>query len=234
MPRRVVTPENLSRDFIIDLEREDGPVGLNLDPAHFQRDPETGEIRVIGGGGDGGGAIAVSADGVIVHVAPSDINFVGAGVVDDGDGTVTVTVAPGGAGSSVSNDGLLVLAAPTDINFVGATVADDADGTVTVTVDGTPVSASMDGAIVHIAPFDFNFVGLNVADDGNGSLAAVSPVPDLWAGWRQSGPLNPCNSGSGITACHLAPVVDRMLVHLKRSTRLFMPSRQHALHAPAG
>jgi len=28
--------------------------------------------------------------------------------------------------------------------------------------------------------------------------------------------------GSGITAYHLAPVVDRMLVHLKRSTRLFM------------
>jgi len=28
--------------------------------------------------------------------------------------------------------------------------------------------------------------------------------------------------GSGITAYHLAPVVDRMLVHLKQSGRLFM------------
>jgi hypothetical protein len=43
-PRRVVTPENLSLDFLVDLDREDGPVGLNLDPAHFQRDPETGAI----------------------------------------------------------------------------------------------------------------------------------------------------------------------------------------------
>ena len=38
----------------------------------------------------------------------------------------------------------------------------------------------------------------------------------------------------GITAYHLAPVVDRMLVHLKRSTRLFMPSRPIAMQSPAG
>ena len=38
----------------------------------------------------------------------------------------------------------------------------------------------------------------------------------------------------GITAYHLGPVVDRMLVHLKRSTRLFMPSRQIAAQSPAG
>jgi hypothetical protein len=29
----------------------------------------------------------------------------------------------------------------------------------------------------------------------------------------------------GVAAYHLAPVVDRMLIHLKRSGRLFMPSR---------
>jgi transposase len=38
----------------------------------------------------------------------------------------------------------------------------------------------------------------------------------------------------GVSAYHLAPVVDRMLVHLKRSGRLFMPSRQIAAQSPAG
>ena len=66
------------------------------------------------------------------------------------------------------------------------------------------------------------------------SLAVVSPVPDLRPGWRRPGPLHFGDMASGITACHPAPVVDRMLVHLKRSTCLFMPSRPHALHAPAG
>jgi len=33
---------------------------------------------------------------------------------------------------------------------------------------------------------------------------------------------------------HLGPVVDRLAEKLKQSTKLFMPSRQHALHAPAG
>jgi len=38
----------------------------------------------------------------------------------------------------------------------------------------------------------------------------------------------------GKAAFHLKPVVDRLADHLKRSGKLFMPSRQHALHAPAG
>ena len=38
----------------------------------------------------------------------------------------------------------------------------------------------------------------------------------------------------GVAAFHLGPVVDRLAEHLKGSTKLFMPSRQHALHAPAG
>ena len=38
----------------------------------------------------------------------------------------------------------------------------------------------------------------------------------------------------GITAYRLGPVVDRMLIHLKRSRRLFMPSRQIAAQSPAG
>jgi len=38
----------------------------------------------------------------------------------------------------------------------------------------------------------------------------------------------------GRAAFHLAPVVDRMATLLKRSGKLFMPSRQHASHAPAG
>jgi len=92
-----------------------------------------------------------------------------------------------------------------------------------------------EGTLAHVAPLgDASIACRATGIQIRRSLAALSPVPDLWAGWRQLGSLNPCNMGSGITADHLAPVVDRMLVHLKRSTRLFMPSRQHALHAPAG
>ncbi len=38
----------------------------------------------------------------------------------------------------------------------------------------------------------------------------------------------------GRTCFHLRPVVAQMRAHLKRAERLFMPSRQHAAHAPAG
>ncbi|MFK7944920.1 MAG: transposase [Paracoccaceae bacterium] len=38
----------------------------------------------------------------------------------------------------------------------------------------------------------------------------------------------------GKVAFHLGPVVDRLAEHLKQSTKLFMPSRQHAPHTPAG
>ncbi len=38
----------------------------------------------------------------------------------------------------------------------------------------------------------------------------------------------------GKASFHLATVVDCLATDLKRSTKLFMPSRQHALHAPAG
>jgi len=38
----------------------------------------------------------------------------------------------------------------------------------------------------------------------------------------------------GKAAFHLKPIVERLAEHLKSSTKLFMPSRQHALHAPAG
>ncbi len=38
----------------------------------------------------------------------------------------------------------------------------------------------------------------------------------------------------GIASFHLGPVVDRLAEHLKASTKLFMPSRQHPADAPAG
>ena len=38
----------------------------------------------------------------------------------------------------------------------------------------------------------------------------------------------------GKAAYELTPVYDALLKNLKQSTKLFMPSRQHALHAPAG
>jgi len=38
----------------------------------------------------------------------------------------------------------------------------------------------------------------------------------------------------GVAAFHLGPVVDRLAEHLKASTKLFMPSRQHPSDAPAG
>lgn len=47
MSRRVVTPENLSTDFLVDDEA-DTPVSLNLDEALFSRDPTTGLIGFAG------------------------------------------------------------------------------------------------------------------------------------------------------------------------------------------
>jgi transposase len=38
----------------------------------------------------------------------------------------------------------------------------------------------------------------------------------------------------GRAAFELRPVYDALMADLKRSTKLFMPSRQHATHAPAG
>jgi transposase len=38
----------------------------------------------------------------------------------------------------------------------------------------------------------------------------------------------------GKAAFHLKPVVDRLAEHLKRSSKLFMPSRQIAAQSPAG
>lgn len=38
----------------------------------------------------------------------------------------------------------------------------------------------------------------------------------------------------GTAAFHLGPVVDRLAEHLKTSTKLFIPSRQHPADAPAG
>ena len=38
----------------------------------------------------------------------------------------------------------------------------------------------------------------------------------------------------GKSAFELTPVYDALMADLKRATKLFMPSRQHALHAPAG
>lgn len=44
--RQVITPENLSDDFTVDLDREDGPLGLNLHTDYFERDEE-GRIKHI-------------------------------------------------------------------------------------------------------------------------------------------------------------------------------------------
>lgn len=103
MPRRVVTPENLSRDFDINTAREDGPVGLNLNPAQFVRDPETGQISTVGGGGEGSAAMSVSVNGAPVlpgGALPTDINFSDTAITgtNDGDGTVTVRLVSIGDG----------------------------------------------------------------------------------------------------------------------------------------
>jgi hypothetical protein len=45
-PRKVVTPENLSKDFYIDLGDPSGPVKLNLSTLQFMRDPTTGLITI--------------------------------------------------------------------------------------------------------------------------------------------------------------------------------------------
>lgn len=46
--------------------------------------------------------------------------------------------------------------------------------------------------------------------------------------------VGPPVSGMLSAAFELRPVFDALIADLKRSSKLFMPSRQHALHAPAG
>ncbi len=83
------------------------------------------------------GEPSVSDAGTVIHASPTDLNFAGAGVAvaDDGDATVTITIA---GASAISEEGVQVVATPTDVNFAGAgvSVADDGDGTVTVTIPG--------------------------------------------------------------------------------------------------
>jgi len=45
MPRKVVTPERLSKDFVIDTDLP-LPLSLNLNPDQFVRDPVTGVISI--------------------------------------------------------------------------------------------------------------------------------------------------------------------------------------------
>ncbi len=64
MPSRsIVTRSNLSRDFAINpAAPHGGPLELNLNPAHFSRNPTSGMVSVTVGGGGGGTEVSVSAD----------------------------------------------------------------------------------------------------------------------------------------------------------------------------
>lgn len=52
-PRAVVTPENLSLDFVVDLLDDGPPVKINLNTAHFFRHAGTGVIGIVGAGAGG-------------------------------------------------------------------------------------------------------------------------------------------------------------------------------------
>ena len=97
------------------------------------------------------GEPSVSAAGTVVHASPTDLNFAGAGVAvaNDGDATVTITIA---GASAISEEGVQVVVTPNDINFEGAgvSVADDGDGTVTVTIPGIGLVALGDLSDVAI------------------------------------------------------------------------------------
>ena len=66
-------------------------------------------------------SVAVSDEGAQALASLTDINIAGAGVtvMDDGDGTVTVTIPGDDGGAAVSEEGAQILAAPTDLNFAG-------------------------------------------------------------------------------------------------------------------
>lgn len=77
---------------------KDGWRAWVADVAELQVYTTAGGWAAVSGGG--GGSVGVSDEGTLVLAAPTNINFVGAGVTttDDGDGTLTVTI-PGGGGS---------------------------------------------------------------------------------------------------------------------------------------
>jgi len=56
---------------------------------NLYKKPHGGSEAIVGGSG-GGTDVSVSEDDTTVESAASDINFIGIGVSDDGDGTVTV------------------------------------------------------------------------------------------------------------------------------------------------
>jgi hypothetical protein len=73
MPRSVVTPENLSKDFVLTPARADGPVGLNLGP-EFKRQSVSGLITVeLGltalGATSTGAAVFTAADAAAARTA---------------------------------------------------------------------------------------------------------------------------------------------------------------------
>ena len=85
---------------------------------------------------------------------------------------------------------------------------------------------STEGTLAHVAvsdmPITCRFTASARSTTGAASILTDPP-------WRVGVAWRPI-----MAAYHLAPVVDRMLAHLKRSNRRFMPSGPIALQSPAG
>lgn len=138
-----------------------------------------GTIDVPGTTVRANGGTAVPA----VNTPPTDIDFVNGtnvtmSLVDNLDGTVTMTVSSSGgtAAVPVQKDGTQIVAAPTALNFTGTAVAvTDVGGIATIAVTAaTPVPVQKDGVEIVADPTVMNFTGAGVAVTDVAGVATVN------------------------------------------------------------
>lgn len=150
MPSRsVVTRENLSLDFEILPSNPGGPLRLRLNNAHFQRDPETGEISVIGSGG-----------GVSITLAASDDAIVVSGVEGGYEVGLAISEAPGNA-VEIRADGVFVPVA-------------EAPPAMDVTSDNAGISVNTVEGGVAIGAVISGEIGNQIEMRGDGLYAGAS------------------------------------------------------------
>lgn len=143
MPSRsVVTRENLSLDFEILPSNPSGPLRLRLSASHFLRDPETGEISVIGSGGGIYTLVEAGNAGIDVDT------------VEGGYSVGVVVSAAEGNQISIAEDGLFV-PAPEDVVIPETAVSGDPGNQIALRVDGVYAGASDFDTLVAVIETDY-------------------------------------------------------------------------------
>jgi len=167
MPRSVVTPENLSKDFVLTPARADGPVGLNLGP-EFKRQSVSGLITVeLGltalGATSTGAAVFTAADAAAARTALGATST-GAAVFTAADAAALRTML--GFTNSLSPAGRQVL--PGGLIWQWQSLTTSTGGGVTWTFPATFPTGCFGGSVTMINNI-FGHVGAFDATPSNSS-----------------------------------------------------------------